>query len=167
MALHTQGEVAVDPKDMRDIVRRVPIFRGFTPAQTNRVLEVCEKLTAEKGHCLFREGDTSTEMYILLSGHLRVVTSTGAEIATIWEMGLVGEMGVLTDQPRSATVLADEDSELLCIRGEDLVHLIEEDKDAGYRIYQNMTHLLCERLRDNNILLEQQYLILEDLAGEG
>jgi CRP-like cAMP-binding protein len=156
----------VDPKDMRDIVRRIPIFRGFTPPQTDRVLEVCEKFSAPKGHCLFREGDSSTEMYILLNGHLRVVTATGAEIATIWEMGLVGEMGVLTDQPRSATVLADEDSELLCIRGDDLVRVIEADKDTGYRIYQNMTHVLCERLRDNNILLEQQYLILEDLAGE-
>jgi CRP-like cAMP-binding protein len=157
----------VDPKEMRDIVRRIPIFRGFTPEQTDRVLQVCRKRSVKKGHCLFREGDPSTEIYILLTGHLRVVSATGAEIATIWEMGLVGEMGVLTDQARSATVLADDDADLICIDRDDLWRLVEADRDIGYRIYQNVTHLLCERLRDNNILLEQQYLILEDLAGEG
>jgi len=152
---------------MREIVQRVPIFRGFTSEQTDRVLEVCERRSVEKGTCLFREGDTSTEMYVLLEGHLRVVTTTGAEIASIGEMGLVGEMGVLTGQPRSATVLAGSDSTLLCIRREALERLVDQDRDIGYRIYQNVTHLLCDRLRDNNILLEQQYLILEDLAGEG
>ena len=156
----------MDPDKMRDIVRRIPIFRGFAPEQTDRMLEVCEKRSIRKGEHLFREGDTSAEMYILLTGHLRVTTSTGAEIASIWEMGLVGEMGVLTDQPRSASVVAGEQSELLCIKSECLKNLIDSDKDMGYKIYQNVTYLLCDRLRDNNILLEQQYLILEDLAGE-
>ncbi len=157
----------MDPTQMRDVVRRIPIFKGFTQKQTDRVLEVCEARSVDKGTCLFREGDSSTEIYILLDGYLRVVTTTGAEIASIGEMGLVGEMGVLTGQPRSATVLAGEESKLLSIRKEDLQNLIEQDKDTGYRIYQNVTHILCDRLRDNNILLEQQYLILEDLAGEG
>ncbi len=56
---------------------------------------------------------------------------------------------------------------MLSIRRDDLLRLIEEDKDMGFKIYQNVTLLICNRLRDNNILLEQQYLILEDLAGEG
>ena len=79
----------------------------------------------------------------------------------------MGEMGVLTDQPRSASVVANQPSRMLSIRRDDLLRLIEEDKDMGFKIYQNVTRLLCNRLRDNNILLEQQYLILEDLAGEG
>jgi len=37
----------------------------------------------------------------------------------------------------------------------------------GYKIYQNVTHILADRLRDNNILLEQQYLVLDDLVGGG
>ena len=38
---------------------------------------------------------------------------------------------------------------------------------AVFEIYQNVTHILADRLRDNNILLEQQYLVLDDLVGGG
>ena len=47
----------------------------------------------------------------------------------------------------------------MCIR--------DRDKDMGYKIYQNVTHILADRLRDNNILLEQRYLVLDDLVGGG
>jgi len=105
-------------------------------------------------------------MLILLSGHLSVRTSTGPEIAVIGNMGLVGEMGVLTDQPRSASVVTTQPSDLLTIGRDNLFRLMDSDQNMGFKIYQNVTQILCERLRDNNILLEQQYLILEDLAGQ-
>lgn len=92
--------------------------------------------------------------------------ATGSEIALIREIDIVGEMGVLTEQPRSATVIAYEPTKALRISSADLSRLIEEDRDMGAKIYRNVTHILSDRLRDNNIVVEQQYLILEDLAGE-
>ena len=151
---------------LSSIVSRIPIFQGFSSEQVERTLEVCEKRSLQSGEHLFKEGDPSTEMLILLSGHLSVRTSIGPEIAVIGEMGLVGEMGVLTDQPRSASVVTTQPSEVLTIGRDDLFRLMDSDKSMGFKIYQNVTQILCERLRDNNILLEQQYLILEDLAGE-
>ena len=149
-----------------EIVRRVPIFQRFSEAQMQKTLEVCEEHHFKAGQQIFREGDPSTEMFIILSGFFRVLSLTGSEIALIGEMGLVGEMGVLTDQPRSATVVAYHDVEALCMGRDRLKELMKQDKDMGYKIYQNVTQILCDRLRDNNILLEQQYLILEDLASE-
>lgn len=157
----------MDPDEIAEIVKRIPIFVGFTPEQIVKMLDVCEEKKVASGEFLFKEGTPSTEMLILLEGHLHVTTRTGAEIASIWEMGLVGEMGALTDQPRSASVVAHQPSLMLSIRRKDLMRLIEEDKDMGFKVYKNVTLLLCNRLRDNNILLEQQYLILEDLASEG
>ena len=58
-------------------------------------------------------------------------------------------------------------SATLCIGKKELFALIDEDKDMGYKIYENVTHILADRLRDNNILLEQQYLVLDDLVGGG
>ncbi len=156
----------MDSKETSSIVRRIPIFQGFDPEQIDKMLDVCEEKDFQAGEYLFKEGDSSTEMFILLSGHLQILTSTGAELASIWEMGLVGEMGALTAQPRSAAVMAAQPSHMLSIRQADLLRLIDEDKDMGFKIYRNVTRILCDRLRDSNILLEQQYLILEDLAGE-
>ena len=157
----------MDPEQITDIVKRIPIFIGFSQEQTDRMLKVCEERKFEPGEYLFREGTPSTEMLILLEGHLNVIAATGAEIASIWEMSIVGEMGVLTNQPRSAAVVVNQPSRMLSIGRDDLLRLIEEDKDLGFKIYRNVTLLLCNRLRENNILLEQQYLVLEDLAGEG
>ena len=156
----------MESKELSSIVSRIPIFQGFSSGQLGQTLEVCEKRSYQSGEHLFREGDASTEMLILLSGHLSVRTATGSEIAVIGEMGLVGEMGVLTGQPRSASVVTTRPSEVLTIGRDDLFRLMDDDKSMGFKIYQNVTQILCERLRDNNILLEQQYLILEDLAGQ-
>jgi len=153
-------------ENLSDIVRRVPIFQGLDVSQFESTLSVCQKCTFEEGHIIFEEGDQSTNLFIILSGAFQVRSSTGSEIAVISEMGVVGEMGVLTEQPRSANVIAYRPAEALRITKEDLFGLIEHDRDMGVKIYRNVTHILSDRLRDNNIVLEQQYLILEDLTGD-
>jgi CRP-like cAMP-binding protein len=157
----------MEKNQLREIVRRIPILHGFTDEQIEKVLSVCAEQEFEEGSAIFRESGESLGIYILLSGLLQVQTPTGGEIATIGEMGVVGEMGVLTGQPRAASVVALRTSATLCIGKAELFSLMDEDKDMGYKIYQNVTHILAERLRDNNILLEQQYLVLDDLVGGG
>lgn len=157
----------METSQLREIIRRIPILHGFNESQIEGVLEACVEQDFEEGDAVFREGSESLGIYILLSGLLQVQTPTGGEIATIGEMGVVGEMGVLTGQPRAAGVLALRKSSTLCIPKKDLFALMDSDKDTGYKIYQNVTHILADRLRDNNILLEQQYLVLDDLVGGG
>ncbi len=150
-----------------DIIRRIPILKGFSEEQIQKILAVCTEEAFKEGDMLFEEGAESRNIFILLSGILQVRTPTGGEIATIGKMGVVGEMGVLTDLPRAACVVSLKDSETMCIGKEELFGLILQDPNMGYRIFRNVTHILAERLRDNNILLEQQYLVLDDLVGGG
>jgi len=157
----------MDTNQLREIIRRIPILHGFTDDQVEKVLSACSEQEVAEGGAIFSESDESKGIFILLSGLLQVQTPTGGEIATIGEMGVVGEMGVLTGQPRAASVVALRHSKTLCIEKQALFSLMDEDKDTGYKIYQNVTHILAERLRDNNILLEQQYLVLDDLVGGG
>lgn len=145
----------------------IPIIKGFSEDQVLKVLAVSAEKAFKEGDRLFEEGQDSRNIFILLSGILQVRTPTGGEIATIGKMGVVGEMGVLTDLPRAASVIALKDCQTLCLGKEELFGLILQDPDMGYRIYRNVTHILAERLRDNNILLEQQYLVLDDLVGGG
>lgn len=157
----------MDKTSQADIIQRIPILKGFSNEQVEKVLAVCAERTYEEGEALFREGEESRNMFILLSGVLQVQTPTGGEIATIRKMGVVGEMGVFTDMPRAASVVARKQSQTLCIGKEELFGLIVHDQGMGYRIYRNITHIFAERLRDENILLEQQYLVLDDLVGDG
>ena len=156
----------MEPKVIAEIIRRVPIFYEFDPGQVERILKISKEVTYEAEQFVFHEGDPSTEMLFLISGKFRVQAASGAEIAMIGEAGIVGEMGVLTDQPRSAGVVATEPCVALSVSVEDLFRLIAEDKDVGYKIYRIVTHLLSDRLRESNIILEQQYLLLDDIASE-
>ena len=157
----------MDNNQLHDILRRIPILHGFTDEQIEKVESACSEQTLEEGSAVFRENTESKGIYILLSGILQIQTPTGGEIATIGEMGVVGEMGVLTGKPRAASVVTLKESKTLVIGKQELFALMDADPDMGYKIYQNVTHILAERLRDNNILLEQQYLVLNDLVGGG
>jgi CRP-like cAMP-binding protein len=148
-----------------EVIRRVPIFQGLSEIQVDRMLGACHVVNLNDGETAFSEGDESNSMLILLLGQLEVRSQTGVVLASIDQNGVVGEMGVLTGERRSATVVALGVCTVLVISRTDLNTLIDEDKDIGFQIYRNVTRILIDRLRDNNILLEQQYLLLEDLAG--
>ena len=137
----------METSQLREIIRRIPILHGFTDGQIEKVISACSEKDFEESDAIFRESDESQGIYILLSGLLQVQTPTGGEIATIGEMGVVGEMGVLTGQPRAASVVALRKSSTLCIGKQELFALMDEDKDMGYKIYQNVTHILADRLR--------------------
>ena len=60
----------------------------------------------KRGEVIVRQGDTGSSMFVIKRARVRVVESSGRELATIEPGGYVGEMSMLTGQPRSATVLA-------------------------------------------------------------
>jgi CRP/FNR family cyclic AMP-dependent transcriptional regulator len=70
--------------------------------------------TCRAGETLFAEGEPGTSMFILRRGELRVVVG-GVPVETIEPGGMVGEMTLLDDAPRSATVVAVVDSEVVAV----------------------------------------------------
>jgi predicted acylesterase/phospholipase RssA/CRP-like cAMP-binding protein len=94
---------------------------------------VAGKLTIrnlQEGDTLFVQGEPGDAFYILVSGGLRVKVCSNARTGTfVKDLGVgecVGEMSLLTGQPRSATVTALEDSELLCLTKLDFDSLVED-----------------------------------------
>lgn len=149
----------------KKIVEKLPVFRGLSPSRMQKVLEVCSEQVFKAGQTLCAEGDKSSEFYVVLSGSLRVATSAGLALAVIRRMGVVGEMGMLTGRPRSAAVVAAEDTTVLRIGKEDLDRVIDADKEIGLHIYRNLAQILCDRLRDSNAYLEQYFHAVEDLTA--
>ena len=156
----------VNQTRIRRIVQRIPVFKGLSPEHLAKLSKVCAVRVYKADQVVCREEEKSSELFVILSGYLRITSAVGVEIALIKPMGVVGEMGVLTGRPRSATVIAAEDTQVLCISKVQLDRLIQADKDIGLQIYRNFIDMLCDRLRDNNIFLEQYYLIIEDMMGE-
>jgi ABC-type multidrug transport system fused ATPase/permease subunit len=111
-------------------LRVVPLFRD-APAEALAAL--AERLTSERydsGEIVVREGDRGDRAYIVVDGQLEVfVAQNGNERqVNVLERGdYFGEMAVLSDEPRAATIRATEPSLLYSLRGEDLAALVEVD----------------------------------------
>ena len=86
------------------VLRKILIFKGLSPSQVKKILGLCAHKLYKVRYELCRNNTPSDEMYILLSGELAVVTGEGIRVATILPVTTVGEMGVITGEPRSATV---------------------------------------------------------------
>lgn len=92
-------------------LRQVPMFRGIEPSRLKLLAFTSERINFAEGQKLFMQGDAADAAYVILEGKADVVLETGDGRLKVAEFGrnaLVGEMGILSDNPRSATVTATE-----------------------------------------------------------
>ena len=99
-------------------LRQVPMFRDIDASRLKLLAFTSERIHFAKGQRLFAQGDAADAAYVLLDGRADVVLDNPAGPVKVAELGrnaLVGEMGILSDSPRSATVVATESSSALRI----------------------------------------------------
>jgi CRP-like cAMP-binding protein len=100
---------------------------------------------AEAGEVLFTAGETGSEMYVVRSGAVRVfVESRGVEktLAVLGAGEFVGEMSILTDQPRSANAVVVEDADLLVVGVRVLEEMIVHNTEIALRLIRKLARRL-------------------------
>ena len=145
------------------VLRALPIF-GMLDDESLRVLTSVAMLRhVPRNTIVLHAGDTTDNIYFVLSGVLKVQVSDEEGREVILSMlgpgELFGEMGVLDDHPRSATVLAVESSELVVIGQADFKQCLARNPDVSLFIIRNLTKRL--RLADRAI----ESLALLDVYG--
>ncbi len=112
----------------------------------------------ESGEVLIREGDRDECLYIVEKGHLRVTDSVALEGQRVIQPGicdlgpgdLFGELCLFDSQPRSASVVAISDGELLEISAPHLHAWMDQHPDVGYRVLKELFDIQIQRLRRAN-----------------
>jgi len=138
-----------------EILEKIPIFKHLTVDQLNKLLPICAKKEYHKNEIVCREGDESLRLFILIKGTLKVIFHDGREFSKIHPLGLVGEMGVFTRQPRSATVISEGDAITLTIHSAELYKVFRLDGNLGIQVLMNVIQDLAGKLRKDNILIEE------------
>jgi diguanylate cyclase (GGDEF)-like protein len=105
---------------LASMLASVPLFRTLTPAQLNALVAHATEQVYPAGHVITSQGEPPQFLWVLLSGRVRVVETTndGQAEMLLGEIGraeVFGELGVLRDQPRSATVVAVERTHCLLL----------------------------------------------------
>ena len=88
----------------------VPLLAGLEPRVRRRLAEVGKRRTYSANEEIVREGSTGTALYILLSGEARV-EQDGKEIGQVAAGDFFGELALIEEHPRSATVIASTDTD--------------------------------------------------------
>ncbi len=121
---------------LASILASVPLFRKCSPEQLNTLVRHATEQVYPSGHVVTRQGEPAQHLWVLLSGRVRVVEATadGQAEMLLGEIGkseIFGELGILRDQPRSATVIAVDRTHCLVLRQRDFVAVLEESTDLA------------------------------------
>jgi hypothetical protein len=136
----------LDEMERMLFLRRVPLFEQLAPEDLHRVAALATERLYPAGETLVHEGDIGDELIVIVEGTVRIVRGEGADqrlIRTYRSGDHIGELAVLTDRPRAATVVAEETGVRgLVIGGAALKAILRERPDAAMA----MLATLAERI---------------------
>ncbi|MBL8701808.1 MAG: cyclic nucleotide-binding domain-containing protein [Alphaproteobacteria bacterium] len=130
-----------------EILRQIPLFAKLEPAKLKLLAFTSQRLAFEPGQVLFNQGEAGDSAYIVIDGEAEVSinTPTGRiTVATIGRNAIIGEIAILCDVPRTATVTAK--AKLLTLR---------IDKDTFFRLITEFPQMAVEIMRELAHRLEQ------------
>jgi diguanylate cyclase (GGDEF)-like protein len=143
----------------------IPLFDGLSRSQVHYILMAGALREYRGAQILFRKGEISDSMYAIISGELEVVEESdpdaegtpGAKklISTLSTGDLVGEMGVVRDCERSATVVATKRTELLEINERMIRRLQWVYPPAAQKFFFNLMTMICNRLEETTHCLSE------------
>src|SRR6188768_559760 len=146
-----------------DLIRRVPLFSLLTNDQAQGIADSVVKRRFRRGEIVVEHGKKSNALFILLTGRARVLTadSRGREVilAVLQSGDYVGEMSLIDNEPHSATVRAEVQTDMLTLGRAEFARCLPENSSMSYAIMKG----LVQRLRQADRKIES--LALMDVYG--
>ena len=146
-----------------ELIRRVPLFSMLTPAQGESVAAAVVKRRYKRGEAIVEQGKQSNALSIILTGRARVIATDarGREVilATMRPGDYIGEMSLIDNEPHSATVLAEIQTDVLILGRAEFARCLPENGSMAYAVMNG----LVQRLRHADRKIES--LALMDVYG--
>jgi CRP-like cAMP-binding protein len=135
-----------DETTAEEFLSRAPLFARLERRQLHRLAELCVPRTYETGEEIVVEGSTGLGLFVITGGRVEVTRGSGDDKVVFAELGsgdLLGEMSLVDDQPRSATVRTLESTSCLLITRGSFQSLVDREPDIAWCIVP----VLAGRLR--------------------
>lgn len=127
--------------------KRIPLFQNLSPSDIKQVAALAQEESFSDSVALVREGEIGDVMFIIVSGEVRVLVTKDqkeVELARRKAGQYVGEMALISKEPRIATVRAVGNVHTLCIDQKSFESLLRDRPDVSLAVIQ----ILCERLKE-------------------
>jgi CRP/FNR family cyclic AMP-dependent transcriptional regulator len=124
-----------------ELIRHVPLFSKLSKSGLNEVASIADEIDLPVGKELTREGERGREFFVILEGSADVIQK-GKRIRQLGEGDFLGEIALVTKQPRTATVTTTTPIRALVITDRDFRRLLNDSPSIG----QGVLEALAERL---------------------
>lgn len=130
-----------------EVLAQVPLFASLSKRELSLLGKSCRERDYSAGATLMRQGETGVGLFVIVNGSVRVTQHQEGgdehELTTLGRGDVVGEMSLLDDLPRSATVVALEPTKALVLPVWDFRAALREAPDIGI----SLLSVLSRRLR--------------------
>ncbi|MBM3573203.1 MAG: cyclic nucleotide-binding domain-containing protein [Alphaproteobacteria bacterium] len=137
-----------------EVLRAIPLFSKIEPSKLKLLAFTSERLTYDSGQVLFNQGDMGDAAYIVMDGEAAVLINTPQgriQVAKLKSGDIVGEIAILCDVPRTATVQAVGQLTALRVSKDLFFRLVTEFPQMAIEIMRELAH----RVERMNIQLRE------------
>ncbi|MFH1487315.1 MAG: cyclic nucleotide-binding domain-containing protein [Pseudomonadota bacterium] len=150
--------------DIEETVKKASIFETLNDEEVEKVLNITREIRFHEGEFIMQEGDQGDTLYMVVQGDVGVSKSLTMKFGeddfrktekvltrfSPEDHAIFGEMALIGQDSRSATIIARTDCVLLEIKRDDFIRLIEGNPELGVKILMNLSGLLISRLRHSS-----------------
>jgi len=137
--------------DEVDLLRRIPLFAQIDPSKLKLLAFTSERIAFEDGQNLFKQGDEGDAAYVIMEGEADVIIDTPAGeivLANVGRNDFVGEIAILCDVPRTATIRAKSPLDTLKVSKEHFMRLMLEFPEMGVEVMRELADRLVKTSAD-------------------
>jgi CRP-like cAMP-binding protein len=134
--------------DKVELLKRIPLFEQCSKKDLRDIAKVTEEIAFDEGAVLIEEGERGREVFVVVSGKLDVSRRGDKSLGNVGAGQVVGEIALLSNQPRSATVTAASAVSVLRIGDSDFVDLLERMP----LLWLKITRTLADRIANDESL---------------
>ena len=150
------GADLLDLAEKTDLLRKIPMFAKMETSKLKLLAFASETVSFEDGDVVMNAGDNADVAYVIMEGAVNIITDTpnGPVVTdTLSENQLIGELGLLNNTPRIATLIADGNLRAMKITDEMFFRLLRENPDVSLDVIRMVSdkliksHAQVERLQ--------------------
>lgn len=134
-----------------DLLRRVPLFSGIEPSRLKLLAYTSDVVTYQESQVLFKQGDVGDAAYVIIKGDAEVIVPSDSReivVAVLRDGAILGEIAILCDTPRNATIRAKGEVKALRIRKEPFFELLRQFPEMAVKVAQELAERLTKTTAD-------------------
>lgn len=130
-----------------EMLRKIPLFSGIDPGKLKLLAFASDRKVYKKGQDLFKQGDIGDAAYVIVSGSAEIIVDSDQGEVAVAHVGaneFIGEISILCDVPRTATVRSCDTLETLKIKKEHFIGLVTQVPDLGVEVMRELASRLSK-----------------------